>query len=105
MSMASSAENVQESLADALLYARAYATMEITPSSEPAAAFAANSRPCSRNRNIDTGPEVKGKATIQPPAAGPQRRAAKVASAMNAGVIISFNRKSSMAGCTKVLPR
>ena len=52
----------------------------------PAAAIAAKSRPRSRARKKAIGAEVKGRPTSQPPMAGPQRRPARLAPPISAGV-------------------
>src|SRR5262249_51411943 len=52
----------------------------------PAAAAAANAAPCSRARINATGAEVRGSPTSQPLTAGPQRRPARLAARIRAGV-------------------
>jgi hypothetical protein len=51
-----------------------------------------------QRRKSATGPEVKGNPTSQPPTAGPQRRPARVAAPISAGVTMSFRTRLGIAG-------
>ncbi len=66
------------------------------PISDPTAEVAANDVPRSSARKNVTGPLVSGSETSQPPIAGPQRRAARLAPPMSTGVRTSFRARIGM---------
>src|SRR5438552_11730628 len=76
-------------------YATQNATSATAPASEPIAAAAANVVPRSSARKNAIGPEVSGNPTSQPLIACPQRRAARLAPPINAGVSTSLSSRVS----------
>src|SRR5437016_11428165 len=65
----------------------------MVPASIPMPAPAAKPAPWSSARKSATGPDVKGSPTSQPPTAGPQRRPARLAAPIRAGVTMSFSAR------------
>src|SRR5204863_448644 len=71
----------------------ANAACETAPARMPTEASAAKCTPGPTARKKAIGPEVKGMPTSQPPTSEPQRRLARLAAPMSAGVSVNFRMR------------